>query len=82
MVRVNAVAPAVIRTRFSRALYDGHEKSVEGNYPLGRLGTGEDVAAAVAYLASSDASWVTGRVLTIDGGLMAAAGRLIADKDG
>jgi NAD(P)-dependent dehydrogenase (short-subunit alcohol dehydrogenase family) len=41
---------------------------VAEGYPLGRLGTPEDVAAAVAFLASGDASWITGQVLTLDGG--------------
>lgn len=73
-VRVNAVAPAVVRTGFSRALYDGREEEVAASYPLGRLGEPDDIAAAVAFLASSDASWVTGQVLTLDGGLITAGG--------
>lgn len=68
-VRVNAVAPAVVRTRFASALYEGHEDEAASAYPLGRLGEPEDVAAAVAFLASSDASWVTGQTLLLDGGL-------------
>ena len=73
-IRVNAVSPAVVKTRFSRALYEGKEAAVTGAYPLGRLGTPEDVAAAVTYLVSDDSSWVTGQVLTLDGGLLAAGG--------
>jgi NAD(P)-dependent dehydrogenase (short-subunit alcohol dehydrogenase family) len=73
-IRVNAVAPAVIRTRFARALYEGREEQVAAGYPLGRLGVPEDVAAAVAFLASDDASWITGQTLVIDGGLLAAGG--------
>jgi len=67
-VRVNAVAPAVVKTRFAAALYEGHENEAAGRYPLGRLGEPEDVAAAVAFLASSDASWITGQTLVVDGG--------------
>ncbi|MCY0905218.1 SDR family oxidoreductase [Arthrobacter sp. H14-L1] len=73
-VRVNAVAPAVVKTQFARALYVGREAAVAAHYPLGRLGTPEDVAAAVAFLASSDAAWITGQVLNLDGGLLAAGG--------
>jgi len=68
-VRVNAVAPAVVRTRFAEPLFEGREDQVVRDYPLRRLGSAEDVAAAVAYLASGDASWVTGQVLVVDGGL-------------
>jgi NAD(P)-dependent dehydrogenase (short-subunit alcohol dehydrogenase family) len=73
-VRVNAVSPAVVTTQFARALYEGKEASVIAQYPLGRLGTPEDVASAVAFLASAEASWITGQVLTLDGGLMSAGG--------
>jgi 3-oxoacyl-[acyl-carrier protein] reductase len=73
-IRVNAVSPAVVRTVFSRALYEGKEEAVTAGYPLGRLGEPDDVAAAVAFLASSDAEWITGEVLTVDGGLLAAGG--------
>jgi len=72
-VRVNAVAPAVIRTQFARALYEGREDEAADAYPLGRLGDPDDVAGAVAYLASPDAAWVTGQTLVVDGGLMQAA---------
>ncbi|HEY6796441.1 MAG TPA: SDR family oxidoreductase [Kineosporiaceae bacterium] len=68
-VRVNAVAPAVVRTKFAEMLYAGREEQVAKGYPLGRLGDPEDVAAAVAFLASGDASWITGHTVTIDGGL-------------
>ena len=73
-VRVNAVAPAVVKTHFAKALYEGREDEVAGAYPLGRLGTPEDIAAAVAFLASDDAAWITGQILTLDGGLLSAGG--------
>ncbi|RRQ82214.1 3-oxoacyl-ACP reductase [Streptomyces griseofuscus] len=73
-IRVNAVAPAVVRTRFAEALYEGRETEVAADYPLRRLGEPSDIASAVAYLASEDSSWVTGHVLTVDGGLTVAGG--------
>lgn len=68
-VRVNAVAPAVVKTSFARALYEGREEEVAAAYPLRRLGTPEDVAAAVGYLLSDAAGWVTGETLVLDGGV-------------
>lgn len=73
-IRVNAVAPAVVKTQFARVLYEGKEEEVAAAYPLARLGTPEDVAGAVAYFASDDSSWVTGQTLTLDGGLLSAGG--------
>ena len=67
-IRVNAVAPAVIKTSFARALYEGREAEVIKGYPLGRLGEPEDVAGVVTFLLSSDAAWVTGQTIVIDGG--------------
>lgn len=68
-VRVNAVAPAVVKTKFAQALYVGHEAEAAAGYPLARLGEPEDIGAAVAFLASADASWITGQTIVIDGGL-------------
>ncbi len=73
-IRVNAVAPAVVQTRFAEALYLGREEQVAAGYPLRRLGEPADVAAAVAFLASSDAAWITGQTLVVDGGLTLAGG--------
>ncbi|HZY75921.1 MAG TPA: SDR family oxidoreductase [Jatrophihabitantaceae bacterium] len=67
-VRVNAIAPAVVKTRFAAALYEADEAAAAANYPLGRLGEPADIGAAAAFLASSDAAWITGQTLVIDGG--------------
>jgi NAD(P)-dependent dehydrogenase (short-subunit alcohol dehydrogenase family) len=67
-IRVNAVAPAVIKTDFAKALYEGRESEVAATYPLKRLGVPADVAGAVAFLLSDDAAWITGQTLIIDGG--------------
>jgi NAD(P)-dependent dehydrogenase (short-subunit alcohol dehydrogenase family) len=68
-VRVNAVAPAVIKTRFATALYEGREDEVAATYPMRRLGVPEDVAGAVSFLCSPDAAWITGQTVIIDGGV-------------
>jgi NAD(P)-dependent dehydrogenase (short-subunit alcohol dehydrogenase family) len=73
-VRVNAVAPAVVQTRFAEALYRGNEDRAAAVYPLKRLGVPEDVAAAVVFLLSDDAAWITGHTLVVDGGLLLGAG--------
>lgn len=73
-IRVNAVAPAVVKTRFARLLYEGHEEALSARYPLGRIGQPEDVAEAACFLASRRAAWITGQVLTLDGGITLAAG--------
>jgi len=73
-VRVNAIAPAVVKTKFARALYEADEEAAAAAYPLGRLGVPEDVGAAAAFLASADAAWITGQTLVVDGGAALRAG--------
>ena len=72
-VRVNAVAPALTRTPLSRALWENETtlKASLAMHPLGRIGEPADIAAAVLYFLSDDASWTTGQVLGVDGGLSA-----------
>src|SRR3954452_5095300 len=67
-VRVHAIAPAVVKTRFAAALYEADEAAAEATFPRGRLGEPADIGAAVAFLASADAGWITGQTLVVDGG--------------
>ncbi|WP_459981426.1 SDR family oxidoreductase [Nocardioides sp. AN3] len=73
-VRVNGVAPAVVKTKFAAALYEGHEEQAARSYPLKRLGEPEDVAGLVAFLLSRDAAWLTGQTVLVDGGVSLTAG--------
>lgn len=70
-IRVNAVAPAVVKTKFAAALYAQGEEKVAASYPMARLGVPEDVAGLVAFLVSGAASWITGETIRVDGGLLA-----------
>jgi NAD(P)-dependent dehydrogenase (short-subunit alcohol dehydrogenase family) len=67
-VRVNAVAPGVVRTRLSEALWREQEEAVAAATPLKRIGEPADVGDAVAFLASDEASWISGDTMVIDGG--------------
>ncbi len=69
-IRVNAVAPGCIETDMVRALGDETRAMLVDETPLGRLGTPEDIAGAVAFLASERASFLTGQILTADGGFI------------
>jgi 3-oxoacyl-[acyl-carrier protein] reductase len=71
-ITVNAIAPGFIDTRLTDVLSQEMKDTLLKNVPLGRLGTPEDVSGAVAFLLSPDASYITGHVLTIDGGLFMA----------
>ena len=73
-VRVNGIAPAVIKTEFARALYERDEQAVANRYPLKRLGVPSDTSKLAAFLLSDDASWITGQTVAIDGGIMTAGG--------
>jgi 3-oxoacyl-[acyl-carrier protein] reductase len=69
-VLVNAVAPGYIDTDMTRAISDEAKQALQAAIPLGKLGTGADVAGAVLFLASDLASYITGQVLVVDGGMV------------
>ena len=70
-IRVNAVAPGIIKTKFSEAVYSNPEimKKIMNNTPMGRIGEPEEIIGAIIYLASDASSYVTGEVISIDGGV-------------
>ena len=72
-VRVNAVAPGLVRTRFAEPLWKPHEDVVSSQTPLGRVGEPQDVADVVVFLASDAARWITGETLVVDGGQILGA---------
>ncbi|MFJ3234108.1 SDR family oxidoreductase [Streptomyces sp. NPDC086787] len=73
-VRVNAIAPAVVKTKFAQALYEGREEEAAAGYPLARLGVPSDIGGAAAFLTSAQSDWITGQTLVVDGGLFLKAG--------
>ncbi|MDF2561293.1 MAG: hypothetical protein K0R99_2739 [Microbacterium sp.] len=85
-VRVNAIAPGAISNDRYESLPSDVQRTEVTSIPLGRAGTGDEIAAAVSFLASDQASYITGHVLTIDGGLTAqarqASSEIIIDIDG
>ncbi|MFA5884045.1 MAG: SDR family oxidoreductase [Acidimicrobiia bacterium] len=68
-VRVNAIAPGLVKTDFARALWEPDEHGVAARHPLDRIGVPDDVAALALFLVSDAASWITGEVYRLDGGL-------------
>lgn len=68
-ITVNCVAPGFIKSAMTDALPDAQKEALLGRIPVGRLGEGADVAAAVAYLASREANYVTGQTLHVNGGM-------------
>ena len=73
-VRVNAIAPGLVKTDMARALWEANEELLAKRMPLGRLGEPEDIAQAALFLASDAASWITGATLVVDGGILLGTG--------
>jgi len=73
-VRVNALAPGLVKTDFARALWEPGEEAIARRLPLRRLGEVDDIAKAALFLCSDAASWITGHTLVIDGGALCIAG--------
>jgi NAD(P)-dependent dehydrogenase (short-subunit alcohol dehydrogenase family) len=68
-VRVNALAPGLVKTDMARALWEPDEAGVDKRHPMKRIGVPDDIAGAALFLASDLAAWLTGAVLVIDGGM-------------
>ena len=73
-VRVNALAPGLVKTDFARALWEPAEEAIAQRLPLRRLGEPVDIANAAVFLCSDAASWITGHTLVVDGGALCAGG--------
>ena len=67
-VRVNAIAPALVKTDMARALWEPNEEAMARSHALGRLGVPDDIASGALFLISDASSWLTGEVLVVDGG--------------
>ena len=72
-VRVNAIAPGLVKTHLARALWEPGEEAISRRLPLRRLGEVEDIANAALFLCSDAASWITGATLVVDGGSLCVA---------
>jgi NAD(P)-dependent dehydrogenase (short-subunit alcohol dehydrogenase family) len=71
-VRVNAIAPGVVRTHLAKALWENFEEQLSARLPMRRIGEPEDIAKAALFLAGDDASWMTGQTMVVDGGALIA----------
>jgi NAD(P)-dependent dehydrogenase (short-subunit alcohol dehydrogenase family) len=80
-VRVNAIAPGLVKTDFARALWEPAGDAVSAGLPLRRLGEPEDIAHAARFLAGPGASWITGQTLVVDGGALAGAAPITQRDD-
>jgi NAD(P)-dependent dehydrogenase (short-subunit alcohol dehydrogenase family) len=69
-VRVNAVAPGIVRTHLARSLWEPYEEQLAQSLPLRRIGEPDDIADAVVFLAGRTARWITGQTLVVDGGTL------------
>jgi NAD(P)-dependent dehydrogenase (short-subunit alcohol dehydrogenase family) len=68
-VRVNAVAPGLVKTHMARALWEPDEDGIAARHPMKRIGLPDDIASATLFLASDASAWITGATIVIDGGL-------------
>ncbi len=73
-VRVNAIAPGLVKTDMARALWEPNEDAIARRLPLKRLGIPDDIANAAVFLASDAASWITGTTMVVDGGALLGGG--------
>ena len=73
-VRVNAIAPGLVKTDMARALWEQHEEAIAKLMPMRRLGEPEDIGRAAVFLCSDAASWITGTTTIVDGGAMLGRG--------
>jgi NAD(P)-dependent dehydrogenase (short-subunit alcohol dehydrogenase family) len=67
-VRVNAVAPGIVRTQLARGLWENNEDYISDKLPLGRIGEPDDIAGVITFLAGAASRWMTGQTLVVDGG--------------
>ncbi len=67
-VRVNAIAPGLVKTELARALWEPGEEAIAARLPMRRLGVPDDIATASLFMVSDEASWITGQTLVVDGG--------------
>lgn len=67
-VRVNGIAPGIVRTKLAQALWENNEELINQHTPLGRIGEPDDIAGAVVFLVGQTSSWMTGQTLVVDGG--------------
>jgi NAD(P)-dependent dehydrogenase (short-subunit alcohol dehydrogenase family) len=75
-VRVNGIAPGVVRTHLAKALWESAEEQVAGALPLRRIGEPDDIADAAVFLAGDQSRWMTGHTLVIDGGATVRSSRV------
>ena len=68
-IRVNGIAPAIVKTALANPLFEGREEAAASIYPLKRLGVTEDMGSFAAFLLSDEASWLTGQTYVADGGV-------------
>jgi NAD(P)-dependent dehydrogenase (short-subunit alcohol dehydrogenase family) len=73
LVRVNGIAPGLVRTHLARAMWEAYEDSLKASLPLRRIGEPEDIAKVAVFLAGDDSAWMTGQTLVVDGGSLVAA---------